>query len=244
MVAVQRCDWPISRYVEMSPTAVSAPAIDAEQRRSNQRQECCFALREFQVLSPETTGVTQELWPLQRLLNILSHLHTKPSPDHCLWASNLPLTYLFFSFHLLSTLFFSSRVFILGFPSRPLKCGFSRLSSVVCVDLLTATDVSPGGRQHWQQEWKIIFRLKQVGRRRLFYWYFHQSADAAAASRVSWRGRDADTDADHIKQHLKILEMHFNVCRQVSACKTLLFFIRLSLELWPCSPAKFRKTSA
>lgn len=74
---MQRCDWPISRYVEMLPTAVSAPAIAAEQQRSNQRQECCFALREFQVLSPETTGVTQELWPLQRLLNILSHLHTK-----------------------------------------------------------------------------------------------------------------------------------------------------------------------
>lgn len=126
---MRRCDWPISRYMETLPTAISALAIDAEQQRSNQRQECCFALGEFQVLSPETTGVTQGLWPLQRLLNILSHLHTKPSPDYCLWASNVPLTYLFFHFHLLLTLFFSSRVFILGFPSCPLKCGFSRLSS-------------------------------------------------------------------------------------------------------------------
>lgn len=138
-------------------------------QRSNQCQECCFALREFQVLSPETTGVTQELWPLQRLLNILSHLHTKPSPDHCLWASIVPLTYLFFQFppSVNPVFFFES------FYSQVsiLSSSVWTQSSVVCVvsvDLVTAADVSPGGRQHWQQEWKIIFRLKQVGQHRLF----------------------------------------------------------------------------
>lgn len=109
---MQRCDWPMSRYLEMFPTAVSAPAIDAEQQRSNQCQECCFAFREFQVLSPETTGVTQELWPLQRLLNILSHLHTKPSPDHCLWASNVAHLFVFQFPPFVNPVFFFLREFL------------------------------------------------------------------------------------------------------------------------------------
>lgn len=156
---MQRCDWPISRYVEMIPTAVSARAIDAEQQRSNRHQECCFALGEFQVLSPETTGVTQELWPLQRLLNILSHLHTEPSPDHWL-----------FNFHLLSTLFFF--LWELLFPGfRPVLLS---VASVVCrlCGLCWSGDSSwclTWRRQHWQQEWKVIFRLKQVGQCRLFF---------------------------------------------------------------------------
>lgn len=57
----QRRDWPISRYVELFPTTVSAWAIVGERHRSNTLQECCFALGEFQVLSPATAGVRLEL---------------------------------------------------------------------------------------------------------------------------------------------------------------------------------------
>lgn len=35
--------------------------IVGERHRSNKRQECCYALGEFQVLSPETAGVRLEL---------------------------------------------------------------------------------------------------------------------------------------------------------------------------------------